>query len=115
MFVNLTPHPISVADANGKIVLTVGNDGTVARVSAVTAETRTVGGIAVGVQTFGEANDLPEQTANDVYYVVSGMVLAALAAKGCQRADVVGPRTDSTALRNAQGHVVAVRGFVGLV
>jgi hypothetical protein len=41
---------------------------------------------------------------------VSGMVLDALA--GSRIGDVVAPDTGPDAVRNDQGHIVAVRGFV---
>ena len=45
----------------------------------------------------------------DTFFIVSAMVLSALAGT---RQDVVAPRTDNTAIRNEAGHIIAVTGWL---
>jgi len=104
MFVNLTPHDI-VVEGFGVIPAT----GTVARVSVSLKDMEPVGGIRRRASVNGEVENLPAPVSG-VTYVVSKMVLDALS--GTRQGDVVAPDTGSDAVRNAQGHIVAVRGFV---
>ena len=71
-FVNLTPHTINVRLANGSF-RTIEPSGTVARVSSVTEVVKTIEGINIVKQTFGEITGLPEFE-QDTYYIVSRMV-----------------------------------------
>jgi hypothetical protein len=61
--------------------------------------------------TFGEVTGLPAPQAG-MFFIVSGMVGAALAGRG--RADVFVPGTgpNDGALRNEQGHIIAVTRLV---
>ncbi len=111
-FINLTSHDIDYQQ--GETIETFEASGTVASVSSVSAISRGINGIPVVVQKFGEVEGLPEHVGENVY-IVSGMVLAALKEVGCTRPDIIAPLTDRTAVRNGKGHIVAVRGFVGLV
>lgn len=108
-FINLTPHSIFVT-----IHPDFGDDrveypasGQVARVSAIRAEGGLCGPHRVMRQAFGPVEGLPEPV-DGRFYIVSGMVLAALAGS---RPDVVGPDTGPDAIRK-DGQIVAVRGFV---
>lgn len=61
--------------------------------------------------TFGAVTGLPEQdNMLRTYYIVSAMVATALV--GTTRYDLICPDTGPTAIRNAQGHIEAVTGFV---
>ena len=105
MFMNLTPHPLNVLDANG--VEHVFMPTTLAARVAVSVEAREpVEGFRVSSQSFGEVENLPAQ--EGVTYIVSALVLSAL--KG-SRSDVVAPDTGPTAIRE-NGQIKAVRGFV---
>jgi len=104
--VNLTPHAISLQVGDRTTIFHP--SGTVARVSQVCVPTRDeIRGALVYSSTFGEV-DMPGKESSTVY-IVSGMVLTALA--GC-RSDVIAPKTDSTAIRNDQGQIVAVTGWL---
>jgi hypothetical protein len=99
-YINLTPHAIRLND--GREFPT---SGTVARVqanfSAIVDD--------VCEQVFGEIQGLPEP-AEDVRYIVSGLILSALSGK---RDDVVAPATGhSLCQRNDKGHIVSVPCFV---
>lgn len=100
-YINLTPHAIRLNDGRE-----FQPSGVIARVSA---------GFSAIVddvceQTFGEVSGLPETQSNDVRYIVSGMVLSALAGV---RDDVVAPATGHPACqRNDKGHILSVPCFV---
>lgn len=101
--VNLTPHDIVITDGP-----TFEPSGTVARVSTDQKIVDTINGIDVSEQTFGDIEGLPSPS-KDKVYIVSAVVLAAAKAEG--RTDCVAPNT-AKAVRNENGHIVSVPGFV---
>ena len=102
-FVNLTPHALTV---EGLGVIAV--SGAVARVSVAQRDMGTRGGVRLRQSVKGMVEGIPTP-AEGVTYIVSGMVLDALA--GSRLADVVAPDTGADAIRE-NGQIVAVRGFV---
>jgi hypothetical protein len=105
--INLTPHPISLS-VDG-VITTFPASGTVARVAQTTTATgRTIAGAVVSTSTFGDVTGIPDAD-TDTYFIVSGLVLSALAGK---RTDVIAPKTDASAIRNDAGHIVAVTGWL---
>ena len=91
--VNLTPHPITLLNQTCRLFLTVEPTG-LARVST---QTEIVGIYrANGIDicrthtTYGEVEGLPDPTPGTLY-IVSSMVVSALASKGIHRDDVVVP------------------------
>lgn len=102
-FINLTPHAITVVGLG-----TIEPSGTVARVAAVREELPNTMGVRLTRQAFGKVTGLPAPQP-DTVFIVSAMVLSALGENsyGC-----VAPDTGADAVRNEQGHIVAVRGFV---
>lgn len=102
-FINLTPHSIKI-DGMGEIPAS----GQVARVETRRCCVGGVHGVRLVSQTLGEVQGLPEPR-DGVVYVVSALVLSALAGK---RRDVVAPDTGADAVRSPQGQILAVRGFV---
>ena len=101
--INCTPHPIVITDGP-----TFDPSGKVARVDAIQSDAGSINGIPVKTQTFGDIIDLPDPQ-DDTIFIVSAIVLSA--AKAVRRTDVVAPDT-SNAVRNDQGHIVSVPGFV---
>lgn len=108
-FVNCTPHALTVHGLG-----TIPPSGIVPRCATVRTEAHAtvrfagaISGVRLIKQTLGEVQGLPEPKA-DTIYVVSAMVLSALAGA---RADVVAPDTGADAIRE-NGQIVAVRGFV---
>lgn len=106
--VNLTPHTITLVDQNNQPVLTV-DSSAVARVSA---QTTTVGTYSVnGIEiprthtVYGEVEGLPAPIPGTVY-IVSGMIVSALASQGIRRDDVVVPGLQ---VRDDQGRVIGCR------
>ena len=106
MFINCTPHPINVLDAEG-VQHTIPASGTVARCAAVRTEEPAQGGFRVVRQSFGAVEGLPAPVPGTTY-IVSALVLSAL---GGSRPDVVAPDTGPDAIREG-GQIKAVRGFV---
>lgn len=105
--INLTPHAITIESPSGERT-TFPASGNVARVSQITSETsQVISGIPVSTSSFGEVIGLPTQEDNTIF-IVSGLVLGA-----CKnRNDVIAPLTDSSAIRNEAGHIVAVKGWL---
>lgn len=68
-----------------------------------------VGYIPVFVREFGEITGLPE-SAEGVIYITSALVAQEAAKRG--RRDVLAPDTGPSAVRDENGHIVAVRGLV---
>ena len=115
--VNLTPHHICTADADGNIISTYPASGDVARCAPAPAQDGApVDGIPVSVRpvTPGPVVGLPGPV-DGVTYIGSAVVLNHPDVVG--RSDVVAPGTGpaDNAVRNDKGHVVAVRCFVRAV
>jgi len=102
-FINLTPHALTVEGLG-----VIPASGTVARVSVAQRDMGTRGGVRLRQSVKGMVEGIPAP-AEGVTYIVSGMVLDALA--GARLADVVAPDTGADAIRE-NGQIVAVRGFV---
>lgn len=115
---NLTPHQVSFsAVIDGKPqMITLEPEPVSCRVETESHNIGMIGGaIPIQCQTYGEIRNLPDPQP-DTVYVVSGLVLHALKLRGETRADVVAPATGprDNALRNANGHVIAVTTFNAL-
>ena len=102
-FLNCTPHALTV-DGLG----TIEPSGIVPRVATNRMPATAIGGVRLVRTLKGAVEGLPAAV-DGVVLIVSGMVLDAL---GSTRPDVVAPDTGHDAVRNATGHIVAVRGFV---
>lgn len=101
IFRNFTPHSIVLNDG------TIYSSEGLARVQASFSEFDENG---VCQQVFGEVTGLPSPE-EGVLLIVSAMVLSAAQTQG--RVDVVAPATGHPAcVRNEQGHIVSVPGFV---
>jgi len=116
--INLTPHPINIIRGDQKI--TIPPSGKVARVQP---KQQVVGFINVQdteipiVRTeFGEVQGLPEEPEPNTIYIVSTIVLQAIANNPELaekfRGKVVAPDTSpSGAVRDEQGRIIGVKGF----
>jgi len=105
VFVNKTPHSITVQTVDG--VMVIEPSFPPARVGQSYLPAGEVDGIPVQHSVFGEVENLPEPE-EGVTVIVSAMV-----AQQCSgRADVVAPDTGASAIRDDAGRIVAVRGFV---
>lgn len=106
--VNLTPHTINLVTEDGLPLLSLESQG----IARVAAATEVVGNIQVGEvvvpqthTTFGEVEGLPDQTPG-VGYIVSGMIVSALAQQGIRRTDLFTPGIQ---VRDDQGRVIGCR------
>ena len=106
--INLTPHPIVLLDKDDQEVLTIPTTD----VTRVSSQTVTVGYFRInGVLVprshtrYGEVEGLPDPTPG-VIYIVSGMVVSALAQQGIHRDDLLVPGMQ---IRDDQGRVIGCR------
>jgi hypothetical protein len=109
--VNLTKHPISLANEAGEIITTIAPSGVEARVAMTPGAPEILDGIPVpvmGPPSFGEVIGLPAPR-DGVLYICSFPVCGA-----ARRTDVVQPGTGPAdgPIRNDRGHVVAVTRLV---
>lgn len=112
---NLTPHPVTFSAAIDGIpqMITLQPEPKLCRVETESHIAGMIdGAVPIQCQTYGEIKNLPDPQPNTVY-VVSGLVLHALRIRGDTRADVIAPATGprDNAMRNPQGHVIAVTTF----
>jgi hypothetical protein len=103
--VNLTPHPINLLSEEGE-ALELQSSG-VARIAMTAHQAGYIARYRLAFLKPGDIDGLPAPLPG-VVYVVSALVAQAVP----ERADVVSPDTGPGAIRNAKGHIVAVRGFV---
>jgi len=115
-FLNLTPHEVTIFDAEGKnVIMRIPPSGVVARVETVSEIIGycDAGQVKIPVRAtrYGEIRGLPEAK-KGVIYIVSTVVLLALKAKGIKRNDVVAPDTNpDSVVRDEQGRVIGVKYF----
>jgi hypothetical protein len=115
-FLNLTPHEVTVFDAEGKnVIMRIPPSGVIARVETISeiigycdaGQTK----IPIRATRYGEIRGLPE-TKRGVIYIVSTVVLLALKAKGIKRDDVVAPDTNpDSVVRDPEGRIIGVKYF----
>ena len=99
-FINLTPHTINLNSGTSFEA-----SGIIARVSASYTKFDNDGIVR---QEFGEVENLPAPKENTIF-IVSALVLSAVNG----RDDVVAPATGHPfTIRNDQGHIISVPGFV---
>jgi len=112
--INLTPHVVVIETGDGSFV-TIPPSGMVARVATeeTVASSVEVSGFTIPVVTrqFGEVSGLPDQ---DETCIVSSLVLEAVRLQQPWRRNVFAPDTGTTAIRDSDGRIIAVRRLVGL-
>lgn len=106
--INLTPHPIGFVDQDDNLLLRVESTA----VARVTSQTSTVGYFHInGVQVprthteYGQVEGLPDPTPGTIF-IVSGMIISALAQQGINRDDLFTPGLQ---VRDDQGRVIGCR------
>jgi len=103
--VNLTPHAINIADAEGNIIRTIPPTSPPARATSRPVAKGEIDGIPFVETLFGEVENLPDPQP-DTYLIVSLVVIAAAAP---ERDDLVRPDTGPTCVRDGEGKIIAVR------
>jgi hypothetical protein len=110
MFVNLTPHSLSIfRSAEDTTPIVVPPSGQLARVGYKEISSTVIDGIPVSRSMLTGVQGLPEP-AEGVIYLVSGMVLEHLGAWGPARGDVLAP---GELVRDADGRPVGCLGLRG--
>ncbi len=112
-FLNLTPHPVVLANGALRITFEKEQGTPVARVEQVIEERTIEHEVAPGMKIAlpinmvarTEVHNLPEPQ-DGVMLIVSSMV-----ATHVRRPDVIAPITDATCERDGNGRVVSVKGF----
>jgi hypothetical protein len=105
--VNLTPHEVKIYTPERIHNFAPNKHYQVARVEMQTEQVGEVLGIPLYQTVFGEVINLPAPEENTMF-IVSGLVLRA--AK--HRDDLVAPDTGTNVVRDSEGRIAAVRGFV---
>jgi hypothetical protein len=104
--INLTPHPISIADGEGNIIEIYPASGIQARVAVSQEQSGIIAGIPAMKQVYGQVEGLPEPV-GDTLYIVSILVFGMSG-----RNDIIAPDTGKTALRDQDGKILAVRNWI---
>lgn len=102
MFVNLTPHVVTLVDGEGEVLLAIEPEETAARCAVLREIAFTADGVQVNRSVFGEIQGLPEPV-EGTWYIVSRIV-----AEAAQRQDLLIP--DET-VRNSEGQIVGCKSF----
>ena len=105
--VNLTPHPLTLRRPDGTELEIAPSPQGPARVSATPgSHAGEIEGVPVyGAPTWGEVSGLPAPE-DDTVYIVSSLVAAHISGRGDVYVPGTGPKDG--AVRNEQGHIVAV-------
>jgi hypothetical protein len=103
--VNLTPHPLNLLGEDGT-TREIPSSG-IARISMTTHQVGFIAGYRLVLLEPGDIEGLPAPLPG-VVYIVSALVAQAVP----EREDVVSPAASSGAIRDIEGYIVAVRGFV---
>ena len=109
--INLTPHAVNVYGAEGVIDIPI--SGQLCRVKSSQEPDGLLAGIPVYRQTFESVEGLPEPQEGHIF-IVSSLVLRALAEMGESRGDVVAPGTgpQDGCIRDTSGRILGVTRFV---
>lgn len=103
-FLNLTPHCINVVTASGEELFSIPASGSLARCIEQVEAAGSVEGVPLVRKSFGSVEGLPEPV-DGVLYIVSGLVLSALAGS---RSDVVAP---GNPVRDDSGRIIGCAAF----
>jgi len=112
-FENLTPHEVVIMDSENNIVAKIPPSGKIARVATREKVVGNINGVPIVTTEYGAVEGLPDPQPGTVY-IVSLVVLQALAGK---RHDVVAPNTAPRgvgAVRDSQGRIIGTRSFIVL-
>lgn len=104
MLINKTPHAIHIADESGSIIREIPPTPPACRVASKAVNRDPIDGVSIVDTVFGEIENLPAPE-DGVWYIVSQIVIAA--SNG--RPDLLRPDSGPTAIRDADGKMVACR------
>lgn len=106
MFVNLTPHVITLVDDHGNIIASIEPEAESARCEVTRVVAFSAGGHNVNRTVFGRVYNLPEPV-DGTWYITSRIV-----AEAAMRKDVLVP--DET-VRDENGRILGCKSFATLV
>lgn len=101
LFINHTPHPVTILAEDGSVVATFPPSGTVPRISELVDATGDVAGVPVEYVEYGEPTGLPDRRP-DVDLIVSRVLAFALP----HRKDLCFP---SREVRDGTGRIIGCR------
>lgn len=107
-FYNMTPHDIVYRDKEGNDVVFPKSGHTI-RVKYEYSDPVDIAGIPLTLARGIGLEGLPEDASEHAFYIVSSMTAIAL---GGVRGDIISPDSGDTAIRNEEGHIIAVTRFV---
>jgi hypothetical protein len=120
MIKNANPHTIAIVDGNGTVVRTFEKSDTLIRVAVKTTVVGSLEDIPVSTTEYGtimmSTDDgktfVPFVPEMDTTYIVSGLVLSANARLGENAWRCFVAPDSGSSVRNAEGQIVGVKGFV---
>lgn len=114
-FVNLTPHPVRIADANGNVLIEIPSSmkefPAVRAIQDNSHHLFEVDGIPVVEARFGSATWVPPMEPN-TFYIVSSITASALAQMFPNREDFLVPDTGDDCIRDEKGQPYASKRFL---
>jgi len=110
MIINLTPHPVTICNADGQVIRKIPPTAPAARVGSTVRVIGDVDGIPVTRTEFGQVENLPEPQAG-VVYIVSLLVQQACP----ERTDLLRPDTGpQNVVRSPDGQIAGVKALAAL-
>jgi len=106
MFVNLTPHPVTIRKSDGTD-LTIRPSGSIARVDTVEEPLPDIEGVPAIRRTWGKIQPGISIEPGKIY-IVSSLVLNAIRENTNWEKCMVAPDTGETAIRDEKGQIQAV-------
>jgi len=100
-FINCTPHPITLLDADNNVAITLPKGDVVPRLSQTTKQVDVVNGVSITETQFGATQDLPDAQ-DGVLLIVSRLILSA----NPHRNDLVVP---NELVRDDNGNIVGCK------
>ena len=100
--INMTPHPITIVDAEGTVIKVIPASGNLIRLAQFTVpQNYTIDDVPVTKSTYSEPNGLPEYQLG-IFYIVSQLVKSACP----DREDLLVP---AEVVRDSSGNIVGCR------
>ena len=88
--VNLTPHKITIINADGGVTHEIAPSGVIARAASTVVDDGTVDGVPIVRTTFGQVEGLPEPS-SETMYIVSSLTVSAARRSGRTTDDLLIP------------------------
>ena len=99
--INMTPHPVTVVDADGNVITTFPKGDSMIRLSVSTVDAGSVGNVKLTKTVFGEPVGLPNFS-EGTFYIVSQLVKNALPS----RTDLLVP---AEVVRDSNGNILGCK------